>query len=151
MLRVLNRAMLDQFTDEEQFCTVAAAHLRGTELRIACGGHPLPLVLRADGTVHTAGRPGSLIGVLEEPKLADDTVVLAPGDTVVLYTDGVTDAQGADDRFGPDRLAAVLALCVSLPPAQIVERIDRAVSAYRVGDPSDDSAIVAFRLCPNAG
>jgi PAS domain S-box-containing protein len=151
MLRVLNRAMLDQFTDEEQFCTVAAAHLRGGELRIACGGHPLPLVLRGDGTVHTAGRPGSLIGVLEEPLLADDVVELAPGDTVVLYTDGVTDAQGAGGRFGQERLAAVLALCVSLPPAQVVERIDRAVSAYRVGDPSDDSAIVAFRLCPNAG
>jgi serine phosphatase RsbU (regulator of sigma subunit) len=60
----------------------------------------------------------------------------------------VTDAQGPDGRFGQDRLAAVLALCVSLPPAQIVERIDRAVTAYRVGDPSDDSAIVAFRLCP---
>ncbi|MEA2288298.1 MAG: hypothetical protein QOD55_295 [Solirubrobacteraceae bacterium] len=148
MLGVLNRAMLDQFTDDEQFCTVAAAHLRGDELRVACGGHPLPLVLRRDGTVHTVGRPGSLIGVLEEPVLEDDAITLEPGDTVVLYTDGVTDAIGPHGRFGAERLAAVLALSASLPPAQVVERIDRAVTAYRVGEPSDDSAIMAFRVSP---
>jgi hypothetical protein len=47
---------------------------------------------------------------------------------------------------GAERLAAVLAMLVALPPAQVVARIDRAVSAYRTGEPTDDSAIVAFRL-----
>jgi serine phosphatase RsbU (regulator of sigma subunit) len=146
MLRVLNRAMLDQFTDEEQFCTVAVAQLHGDDLRIACGGHPLPLVLRRDGTVEPIGRPGALIGVLEEPPLHDDVLTLGAGDTVVLYTDGITDARGEHGRFGTDRLAALLAMLVGLPPAQIVERLDRAVSAYRTGAATDDSAVVAFRL-----
>jgi sigma-B regulation protein RsbU (phosphoserine phosphatase) len=146
MLRVLNRAMLDQFTDEEQFCTVAVAQLHGERLRVASGGHPLPLVLRASGEVRPAGRPGALIGVLDDPPLHDESITIASGDSVVLYTDGITDARGALGRFGAPRLAAVLAMLVALPPARIVERIDRAVAAYRDGDPTDDSAVVAFRL-----
>ncbi|MDX6724366.1 MAG: hypothetical protein QOD73_2770 [Solirubrobacteraceae bacterium] len=149
MLRVLNHAMLEQFTDDEQFCTVVAAHLRGRELRVTSGGHPLPLLLRRDGSVQTIGRPGTLVGVLEALELEEECVTLEPGDTVVLYTDGIPDALGSHGRFGHERLAAVLSLCVGLPPAQLVERLDRAVSGYRVGDPNDDSAIVAFRLCPN--
>jgi serine phosphatase RsbU (regulator of sigma subunit) len=145
MLRVLNRAMLDQFTDDEQFCTVAITFLRGHELRIASGGHPLPLVLRAGGDVHPSGRPGSLIGVLADPVLHESTIEIAAGDTIVLYTDGVTEARGPDGRFGTDRLAAVLAMSVALGPGQVVERIDRAVAAFRAGEPTDDAAIVAFR------
>jgi len=148
MLRVLNRAMLEQFTDDEQFCTVAVVQLRGDDLRVASGGHPLPLVLRRGGRVETAGRPGALIGVFEDPSVHDHQASLAAGDTVVLYTDGVTDAHGAHGRFGTKRLAAVLEMLVGLPPAQIVDRIDRAVAAYRSGDPTDDSAIVALRRCP---
>jgi len=144
---VLNRAMLEQFTDDEQFCTVAVVQLRGDELRVASGGHPLPLVLRRGGRVETAGRPGALIGVFEDPALHDDTASLCGGDTVVLYTDGVTDAHGAHGRFGTERLAAVIEMLVGLPPAQIVDRVDRAVAAYRSGDPTDDTAIVAFRRC----
>jgi serine phosphatase RsbU (regulator of sigma subunit) len=145
MLRVLNRAMLEQFTDDEQFCTVAITFLHGRELRVASGGHPLPLVLRAGGDVHTAGRSGSLIGVLPDPVLHESSCEIAPGDTIVLYTDGVTEARGAEGRFGADRLAAVLAMSVALAPGQIVERIDRAVAAFRSGAPTDDAAIVAFR------
>ena len=150
MLRMLNRAMLDQFTDDEQFCTVAVAALHGEQLRVASGGHPLPLVLRRTGDVHPAGRPGALIGVLDDPPLRDETITLSLGDTVVLYTDGITDADGSGGRFGAERLAAVLATLVALPPARVVDRIDRAVAAHRTGPPTDDSALVAFRLRPAA-
>ena len=148
MLRVLNRAMLRQFTDDEQFCTVAVAALHGQQLRVASGGHPLPLVLRRTGDVHAAGRPGALIGVLDDPPLQDETITLSPGDTVLLYTDGITDAHGVQGRFGAERLAALLAMLVAIPPAQVVERIDRAVAAHRTGPPTDDSALVAFRVRP---
>jgi PAS domain S-box-containing protein len=146
MVRVLNRAMRNQFTDEEQFCTAAVARLQGDELCVALGGHPLPLIVRRDGSVHTAGSPGTLIGVLDEPTVSEERVRLLPGESVVLHTDGVTDTHGADGRFGSERLAAVLAMSLRLPPSQIVLRIDRALSAYRVGEPTDDSAILAFRL-----
>jgi PAS domain S-box-containing protein len=146
LLRVLNRAMLDQFTDDEQFCTVAVAQLHGDQLRVACGGHPPPLVLRRSGTVHPVGEPSALIGVLADPPFRDQTITLVDGDTVVLYTDGITDAHAGHVRFGSDRLASVLAMLVGLSPAQIVERIDRAADVYRQGAPADDSALVAFRL-----
>ena len=147
MLRVLNRAMLDEFTDDEQFCTVAVVRLHGDRLHVACGGHPLPLLLRRDGGVRSLGRPGALIGVLEDPPLHEEEVALDAGDTILLYTDGITDAPGAHGHFGRDRLAAVLAMLGGLPPAQVVDRVDRVVAAYRVGEAADDSAIVAFRLC----
>jgi PAS domain S-box-containing protein len=146
MVRVLNRAMRDQFTDAEQFCTAAVASLHGDELCVALGGHPLPLIARADGSVHPVGRPGTLIGVLDEPRVTEERVRLRPGESVVLYTDGVTDTHGANGRFSPERLAAVLAMSLGLPPSQVVRRIDRALGAYRVGEPTDDSAILAFRM-----
>ena len=65
-----------------------------------------------------------------------------------LDPDAAADAHGAHGRFGTERLAAVLEMLVGLPPAQIVDRVDRALAAYRSGDPTDDSAIVAFRRCP---
>ena len=148
MLRVLNRAMRDQFTDDEQFCTAAVASLHGNELCVALGGHPLPLIVRRDGSVQPVGQPGTLIGVLDEPVVSEERVRLHRGELMVLYTDGVADAHGSHGRFGPERLVAVLAMSLGLPPAQVVLRIDRAVSAYRVGEPTDDTAILAFRLSP---
>jgi PAS domain S-box-containing protein len=146
MMRVLNRAMRAQFTDDEQFCTAAVARLHGDELCVALGGHPLPLIARRDGSAQTVGRPGTLIGVLDEPIVSEERVHLHPGESVVLYTDGVTDTHGAHGRFGAERLATILAMSLRLPAAQTVVRIDRALSAYRVGEPTDDSAILAFRL-----
>jgi serine phosphatase RsbU (regulator of sigma subunit) len=72
------------------------------------------------------------------------------GESMVLYTDGVIDAHGSHGRFGQELQAAVLALSVQLPPSQVVQRIDRTVSAYRVGEPADDSSILVlvFRLGP---
>jgi serine phosphatase RsbU (regulator of sigma subunit) len=148
MLHVLNRAMLEQLSDPEQFCTVAVAHLRGDRLTTSSAGHPLPLIVRGAAGVHPLGRPGTLLGVLPDPPVHEHTVRVGPGDTVLLYTDGITDAHGGDERFGSRRLAALLALEAGLPPAQLVDRIDRAVSAYRAGEPTDDSALLAFRLRP---
>ena len=67
---------------------------------VATGGHPLPLLMRADGQVETAGRPGTLLGILPNPEIRTTEIELLPGDTLVLYTDGVTDTRGPEDRFG---------------------------------------------------
>jgi PAS domain S-box-containing protein len=150
MLRVLNQAMLDQLSDDDQFCTAVCAHLNAEQLCVVCGGHPLPLILRSDGRVHLAGRAGDLIGVHAEPALHEETSELAAGDTVILYTDGVTDARGPAGPFGEEKLAVVLAMSVALPPAQLVDRIDRAVSAYQGTTTPDDIAILALRLQPPA-
>jgi PAS domain S-box-containing protein len=95
VLRMLNRSLRARRTD--RFCTVAYGRLEnraeGPTLTIACGGHPLPLLVRPDGTVQPCGRPGTLIGVLDEVRVQEVRTVLAPGDAVVFFTDGLTDAK----------------------------------------------------------
>ena len=95
ILGLLNDAIRRQSPD--QSCTVACGRIEltpanGARVTFSVGGHPLPLVLRAGGWVDQVGHPGTLLGVLPDPELADHTADLAPGDALVLYTDGLTDA-----------------------------------------------------------
>ena len=99
VLRKLNDALLRQRTDR-RFCTVAYASLQVNgggfaDVCLSTGGHPLPFVLRADGTVEAVGEPGTLLGVLPDVRLSDTAVRLQRGDVMVLYTDGVTEARGS--------------------------------------------------------
>ena len=75
-LCLLNEALLRQ-RDDRRFCTVAYAYLekldRGARAGISTGGHPLPLVLRADGSVEPVGAPGTLLGIVPDPNLEDHT------------------------------------------------------------------------------
>ena len=76
-------------------------------LRYTCAGHNPPLLVRADGTVEALTTPGIALGVLEEARLAEAETVLHPGDLLVCYTDGITEAiDEADEEFGVPRLTA---------------------------------------------
>jgi sigma-B regulation protein RsbU (phosphoserine phosphatase) len=149
VLGVVNQALLaDADTNphsalEGSFVTALFAVVRPeperTVVQLASAGHPLPLVLRADGDVTAAGVPGTLLGVLRESRHTDVEVVLAPGDTLLLFTDGVLDS-GNPEPLGADGLERVLRECRGLPSAQIVRRLHREVrSAQR-----DDIAILAI-------
>jgi PAS domain S-box-containing protein len=153
VLSTLNEALVRQRADE-QFCTVAFARLvrngAGTRITVASGGHPLPLVLRADGRVDAVGTPGSLLGIMPDPQLSDDSVRLDPGDAVVLYTDGVTDAHAPERVLSPADLAGLLRECAGLDAAAIAERVERGATASVAGeaaaDPRDDVAILVLRV-----
>jgi PAS domain S-box-containing protein len=148
VLRLLNEALLDDGTDE--FCTVAMARLCPDEgsLTVCCGGHPLPLVLRAGGGVEVAGRPGTLLGVFADPMLVDHELTLGPGDAVLLFTDGVIEVRDGTRIMGESGLRDVLAGCVGLSAAAIVERVETAVAEFApVG--RDDMAIMAVRIEPH--
>ena len=84
VLGLLHKALRDQTGDEGRFCTVCYAHLRvGRDqiaLELACGGHPLPLVVHPDGRVTPVGRLGTLLGSDIEPLLTDVAVTLGPGE-----------------------------------------------------------------------
>ena len=112
VLEDLNEAIRRE-GDDSRFCTVLYIALTpradGVKARVATGGHPLPLLMRADGRVETAGRPGTLLGILPDPEIHTTEIFLAPGDTLVLYTDGVTEISPLDDRFGPEILADFVA------------------------------------------
>jgi PAS domain S-box-containing protein len=93
VLHSLNRAMRNRGAGP--FCTVlygtVEATTAGPRLTVACGGHPLPILVGPDGVAEPFGRPGTLIGPLERIDAHETSRVLTPGDTLVAYTDGATD------------------------------------------------------------
>jgi serine phosphatase RsbU (regulator of sigma subunit) len=151
ILSLLNDAILDQRSSERQFCTVAFARLEGSpegprSLILSSGGHPLPVIVRENGTVEEAGRPGMLLGIVPEPELAEDVVGLRPGDALVLYTDGVIETRTPQGVFGHSRLTSLLSHCAGLSAESISERIDQAVTEAAVGEPRDDVAVLVLRV-----
>src|SRR5204862_7468052 len=93
ILRWLSDAMVQQSDDNRRFCTIACAHFdlsrSPARVTVACGGHPLPVAVRADGTTEEVGVPGTLLGLVSQPVLQDAAAELGSGDTLVLYTDGL--------------------------------------------------------------
>jgi phosphoserine phosphatase RsbU/P len=103
-LKLLNTAIQERYTSQDpRYCTVAAGILTpegdAFEVTLASGGHPSALVLRADGTAHyLPTRGGMLVGILPAPRFTTVTTSLEAGDTILLYTDGLTEAR---TRTGP--------------------------------------------------
>jgi PAS domain S-box-containing protein len=153
ILTLLNDALLRQRTGAD-FCTVAMGRFDvredGAILVLASGGHPLPLLLRADGEVCPIGRPGTLLGVIPNPDVRDEAVELAPGDVVVFYTDGVTEAGAPNQVLDPDGLASLIEGCQDLDPSELAERIERAAVEVTDGALRDDIAILVARVRPPA-
>jgi PAS domain S-box-containing protein len=148
VLGELNEALLRQRLDY-RFCTVLYTSLTpragGVDAVVATGGHPLPLVLRASGDVETAGAPGTLLGILDDPEISEQGLTLAPGDALVLYTDGVTEATAADRATGSGRLEAFLATCTGDAASSIAEAVEREALRSQAGPPRDDVAVVVIR------
>jgi PAS domain S-box-containing protein len=145
VLTQLNEALLRDRLDY-RFCTALYASLTPREDRVtvcvAAAGHPLPVVLRAGGEVETVGSPGSLLGIVEVPELAEEQVELAPGDALVLYTDGVTEA---DRSAGPDRLKSFLASRAGDGAMALAEAVERDALTAHGGPARDDVAVVVVR------
>ncbi|HTZ44305.1 MAG TPA: SpoIIE family protein phosphatase [Jatrophihabitans sp.] len=150
-LRVLNEVL--QRHDATRFCTVALVRLTRTDgswrAVLCCAGHPLPLLRSADGQITEAGRPGALLGVLAEPALHDTELTLAPGEVLLLFTDGVPEGRRGSQFYGEQRTLRVLgqpAVSAAAYPAALLED----VLAFQAGYARDDIAIVAVRV-PEAG
>jgi sigma-B regulation protein RsbU (phosphoserine phosphatase) len=148
VLNLVNEAVLRH--DDEQFCTVAYVRLRpegdGARLTISCAGHPLPLLLRADGSVEKVAEPGRVLGPFSELASVDRVLRLDPGETLLLYTDGVPDARGPDGFFGDERLRAALAVCAGSSADDTVKAIERSLRDFHGGRPRDDIAFVVLRV-----
>ena len=148
-LQTLNDAMLRQLSGD-QFCTVALGRIQpedGGRFRVtlSVGGHPPPLVLRADGHVEPLAQQGTLLGVVDDPRLQDAEHVLEAGDTLLLYTDGVTEARVRSWELGEEGLVSLLEGCAGQAAAEIVETIERAVVGVQAGEPRDDIALLALK------
>ena len=148
LLGLLNRAILQQRSDQ-RFCTAACALIErsnaGVAVTVCVGGHPLPLIVRADGRVDPVGRPGTPIGMVDDPSLLEATTTLAPGETIVFYTDGLLDAHAPERILTEDDLAGLLAATTGSSPSTLVGRLHRDVTGQSDAPARDDVAIVAIR------
>ena len=152
MLRFLNEALRRQSV-EAAFCTVGCATLvqragGGFDACLAAGGHPFPLLVRAGGReVEEVVVRGTLLGVEAEPLLEQVALPLAPGDTLVLYTDGVIDAREAGGEvFGEERLRAAVGAAAGGTAEEVASAIDQAVAAFEPDVQRDDRAILVLRV-----
>ena len=131
---------------ETDLCSVALVQLRGAVAYVLSAGDPPPIHVTATGARETgASRP--MPGALRDPgDWPSERVALAPGEAIVLYTDGVTDAVGPDgERFGPERLLAALARPAG-SAQELVDGIAAALAAFGDGMPQrDDVACLVLR------
>jgi PAS domain S-box-containing protein len=149
-LTMLNEALLRQ-REDRRFCTVAYAYLekldRGARVGVSSGGHPLPLLLRVDGSVEAVGAPGTLLGVFEDPELEDRAVTLEPGDALVFYTDGVIESRASSNGVLDERrLTELVATCAGSGADAIASKIEEAAVLSQRGRPKDDIAVLVLRV-----
>lgn len=153
ILAGLNQAILDWPTDDPRFITAIYAtvrpHLAVTSVRISSAGHPLALLRRGDGRVREVGRPGTLLGLIPDPDLHDTRELLRAGDSLVFYTDGVTEARSHVDRdlYGDGRLKDLVAGLGDKSAARMATAVIRAIAGFSGGVFSDDTAVVVLKAC----
>jgi PAS domain S-box-containing protein len=123
--------------------TLVCALIDGSRMTVAAAGHPPPL-LRRDGVVSELGPSGILLGAIGAQTFPEQTIELEVGDTLLLYTDGVTDTPGAGDRFGHERLSEILTAAPD-EPNEVLERIEAALREFQAGTAIDDRAMLVLR------
>lgn len=149
VLRKVNEALVHQQLDD-RFCTIAYARVvpssQGVRVSVSRGGHPAPLVIRSTGDIEPIGTSGSLIGILSEIRVWEETTHLQPGDSIVFYTDGVTEARRGREQFGEERLAETLSECSGKSADEIADHVQGAVLEFAGNEPSDDIAMLVLRV-----
>ncbi len=133
----------------DALCTAMCLCLHQDWIVISSAGHPPAIVVAPDGRIREAPAAGPLLGAFEDSAWPEETVAVARDELLVLYTDGVTDTPGEDERFGSDRLAALLAETAGGAPADVLARLDAELDAFSGDRGRDDVAVLALRLRPD--
>jgi len=148
VLAELNELILAS-TDPGQFITLAIALVDPARNRLvyANAGHNPPLIRRQNGAVEILRTSGLLLGVMPEAKYEETSADFAPGDMLVLYTDGVVEAQDTKGAFyGDERLAELVAQADGLDARTIRDRIVDSVNDFAEDEgPGDDLTVVVVR------
>lgn len=150
MLRSLN-GLACQRASTGQFATffLAVLHEPTLTLRFTNAGHNFPVLQRASGERVLLEKGGCVVGLLEGPEFEEETITLAPGDRIVFYTDGVSEAEReGGEMFGEERLYELLDRAPrELPAERLVEHVLAGVRAHLDGvEPGDDITVMALRV-----
>jgi len=153
----LNEVMLES-GDPLQFATLAAALVemrdgRGgprLDVSLVLAGHLQPLLVHPDGRVDLLGEHGTAVGLVERLELTCTTHRLDPGDTLLLYTDGVTERRRGDEQFGVERLRRAGGAAAGRPAARLLTVVRTALDRFTADPHDDDIALLALRAEPPA-
>ncbi|GGX81063.1 hypothetical protein GCM10010515_55760 [Streptomyces fructofermentans] len=161
-LTTLNKVLHERYaagSGDPRYCTVVFGTLEPdpdtgqVAVRIASGGHPPAIVTRADGTADFLPTPGGLlVGVLPSAQFTAATTTLAPGDTLLLYTDGITEARTGPDRtslYGDQALLSFASDHAGKPASALIEALTALLQ--RFGDGLDDDTALLALGAPTAG
>jgi serine phosphatase RsbU (regulator of sigma subunit) len=147
-LRALNEALRREHGAATPFLTVAYIVLtradNGFDAVAAAAGHPPPLILRADGSGETLRTSGPLIGISADIDVRPCATALDPGDVLVLYTDGLTDAHAPKRILDEHDLLRLLTSAPERGPERLADRLEQ--SALAEGPPRDDLALVVLEV-----
>jgi phosphoserine phosphatase RsbU/P len=136
-----------------RFCSVIfgvlAPDADGCGVVVAGGGHPPPALLRHDGTAAFVPVDGQVVGLLPEPAFASATLRLEPGDTLLLYTDGLTEARIGPARYDEQALHGFLAAVAPAGAADTVAAVRTLLDGF--GDGLDDDTAVLAVGVPGTG
>jgi steroid delta-isomerase-like uncharacterized protein len=143
LLARLNLA-LQRRNIEERYATLCYGVLTPAgELTYSNAGHPPPLLLTA-GSIRPLTAGGPILGIFPDAIFPPERVQLAPGSSVIFYSDGVTDAAAPDGReFGVERLISALAASAAATPVSLVEGVLAAVRTFVGSAASVDDATIA--------
>jgi serine phosphatase RsbU (regulator of sigma subunit) len=152
VLTQVNRVMLDQDFGG-RFATAILVNLRvsGAEMAVtvASAGHPAALLTRGDGSTRQFAERGSLLGVFDDPIIEEASTVLAVGDSLALYTDGLIEAHAPARTVTPEQMVEQLQ---RRSPTGAQDAIDALLGLVELdGDVRDDIAILSARVVPVAG
>ena len=149
VLRVLNAALQERLSPR-RLCTVAYAVLEagdaGFELTFSSGGHPLPLLLRSDGTVHDVGTPGLILGVEPRLDLPQSSLTLHPSDCLLFYTDGLTEAYAPAHTVTRSDVQSLLGSHAGSSSNRIAEDVYRQMLDVSGAEPRDDVTLLVLRI-----
>jgi serine phosphatase RsbU (regulator of sigma subunit) len=139
--------VLRRSTSAETFVTAFFGELdtRTGALRYVSAGHPEGMIVGKGGYVRTLRGESPLLGALEGVEFVERVTVVAPSDTIFVYTDGVTEARRGRELFGLERLAEFLRGVEDNDPVELPGKVFAAIEAFSEGRLRDDVAILAVR------
>jgi anti-anti-sigma factor len=127
-------------------CSALCMSVHSQHLLVSCAGHPSPVIVRRDGRIRHIASPGPILGVAPGASWPERTVRVGADETVLLYTDGVTDTKGKTERFGEQRLTELLIEEADEAPDALLAKLEAALDRFQLGPQSDDTAALALRL-----
>jgi len=150
ILEDLNTALLAAGGETMQLCTAVYGEIDTTGeiavITLAAAGHPPPLLVRADGTVATTAAHGTILGAVDDPEFHTCEIELAPGDSIVIFSDGILDTELNGMPRDEHRVPRLLAGPANAGAQTLVDRLGGAVRG--IGRARDDVAIMALRRTP---